>query len=165
MVSNFFQKIVQNSIPIVNGYIDDIQLVSSSSNNQEVEPILGNELHFPAQTNKNATTEENKSEMVVYQQKKKVSEEEMDQFFQNMFFFHKVHVPQDNYNSRIELNQILDKFSEGCSIREPFDGFDLPNLYPEFESRLLHPKGMTSKISATDTSVQFSEFLKQFKEG
>jgi hypothetical protein len=135
---------VQNSIPIVRGYVDDIQLVSSSTNKQEVDPTFENEIHFSTQRNENGTTEENKSEMVVYQQKKKVSEEEVDQFFQNMLFFHKVHVPQDNYHSIFELNQFLDRFSEGCSILEPSDGFDLPNFYPEYESRLLHPKGMTS---------------------
>ncbi|KAM0871951.1 hypothetical protein ACQ4PT_039046 [Festuca glaucescens] len=164
LVSNFFHKMVQNSIPIVKGYVDDIQLVSSSTNKQEVDPTFGNELHFSTQTNKNATTEEIKTEMVVYQQKKKVTEEQMEQFFQNMFFFHQVQVPQDNYNTRREFHQMLDKFSEGCSIGEQSDGFDLPNLYPDYESRLLHPKDMTSTIYSNDTSVQFSEFLKQIKE-
>jgi hypothetical protein len=156
---------VQNCIPIVKGYVDDIQLVSSSTNKQELDPSFGNELHFPAQTNKNAITEEIKSEMVVYQQKKKVSEEEMEQFFQNMLFFHQIQVPQDNYDTRSEFHQILDKFSEGCSLGEQSGGFDLPNLYPDFESSLLYPKDMTSAFNANDTSLQFSEFLKQIKEG
>jgi hypothetical protein len=42
LVSNFFQKMVQNCIPIVKGYVDDIQLVSSSTNKQELDPSFGN---------------------------------------------------------------------------------------------------------------------------
>jgi hypothetical protein len=156
---------VQNSIPIVRGYVDDIQLVSSSSNKQEIDPSFGNEMHFPTQTNKNATTEEIKSEMVVYKQKKKVSEEQMDQFFQSMFLFNHIEVPKDNYNTRMDFQQILDKFSQGCSIGEYSDGFDLPNHYPDYESSLLYPKDMASTIISNDTSVKFSEFLKQIKEG
>jgi hypothetical protein len=156
---------VQNCIPIVKGYVDDIQLVSSSTHKQELEPSFENELHFPAQANKNAIIEESKSEMVVYQQKKKVSEEEMEKFFQNMLFFNQIQVPQDNYDIRSEFHQILHNISERCSLGEQSGGFDLPNLYPEFESSLLYPKGMTSAINVNDTSLQFSEFLKQIKEG
>nr|XP_051217240.1 uncharacterized protein LOC127334748 [Lolium perenne] len=164
LVSNFFKKMVQNCIPIVKGYVDDIQLVSSSTHKQELEPSFENELHFPAQANKNAIIEESKSEMVVYQQKKKVSEEEMEKFFQNMLFFNQIQVPQDNYDIRSEFHQILHNISERCSLGEQSGGFDLPNLYPEFESSLLYPKGMTSAINVNDTSLQFSEFLKQIKE-
>ena len=156
---------VQNSIPIVRGYVDDIQLVSSSTNKQEVDPTFENEMHFSTQRNENATTEENKSEMVVYKQKKEVSEEQMEQFFQDMLFFHQIQVPKDNYNTRRDFHQILYKFSQGCSIGEHFDGFDLPNLYPDYESSLLYPNDMVSTINSNDTPVQFSEYLNQFKEG
>jgi hypothetical protein len=156
---------VQNSIPIVRGYVDDIQLVSSSTNKQEVHPTFENEIHFSTQRNENATTEKNKSEMVVYKQKKEVSEEQMEQFFQDMLFFHQIQVPKDKYNTSRDFHQILYKFSQGCSIGENFDGFDLPNLYPDYESSLLYPKDMVSTINSIDTPVQFSEFLNQFKEG
>ncbi|XP_047056552.1 uncharacterized protein LOC124662802 [Lolium rigidum] len=153
LVSNFFHKMVQNSIPIVRGYVDDIQLVSSSSNKQEIDPTVGNEMQFSTQTKKNATTEEIKSEMVVYKPKKKVSEEQMEQFFQNMFLFHQIEVPKDNYNTSMDFKQILHKFSKGCSIGENSDGFDLPNNYPDYESSLLHPKDMASTIISNDSSV------------
>jgi hypothetical protein len=163
LVFNFFQKVVENSIPIVKGYIDDMLLLTS--NDHEEKAISSHPEIFNLV----------RSDMIVKDEKKKFSAEDIQHFLENMFYFRNIEVPADNFSNDTKFQQILDQFSARCSVGDTTDNFNLPMIDPdnfnlpmidpEFETKLIRQTVEKEPLVQIDQGVQFSDFLKQLKEG
>jgi hypothetical protein len=81
-----------------------------------------------------------------------------------MFYFRDVQLPDDNFTTTDVFQEILLDFSERCSIKQDFDGFNLPMMNPPYEARLITQATESIPIMGTASHIEFSEFLNKVKE-
>jgi hypothetical protein len=172
--SNFFQRIVRNSIPIVKNYIDDMILVSASNQQKTLcdkmtlEPIINSvsdvngEETFKDNEVKTVTTVSSPGDYQIVQEKKKYTEEEYQEFFNNMLYFSDIKTPADEMPTELVFESLLKKFSENCSVSAPFDINDIPIIHYEFPTNLLPP--LTRQQLIVEPRLSITEYVtKQIK--
>jgi 23S rRNA G2445 N2-methylase RlmL len=136
-------------------------MASSSNQQHEVMPQCKKEM-LHTQKSKQQTV---CTDLIVNSQKNtKYSKEEIAIFLENMFYFWDVQLPDDNFTKTDVFQEILLDFSERCSIKQDFDGFNLPMMNPPYEARLITQATESIPIMGTASHIVFSEFLNKVKE-
>jgi hypothetical protein len=136
-------------------------MASSSNQQHEVMPQCKKEM-LHTQISKKQTV---CTDLIVNSKKnKKYSKEEIANFLENMFYFRDVQQPDDYFTTTDAFQEILLDFSERCSLKQDFDGFNLPILNPPYETRLITQSAERIPIMGTASHIEFSEFLNKVKE-
>jgi hypothetical protein len=137
-------------------------MAASSNQQNEVMPQCKKEM-LHTQKSKQQTV---CTDLIINSQKNmKISKEEIANFLENMFYFRDVQQPADNFTTTDVFQEILLDFSERCSLKQDFDGFNLPMLNPPYETRLITQSAERIPIMGTASHIEFSEFLNKVKEG
>jgi hypothetical protein len=139
----------------VKTYIDDLHLISSSTHQDELVPTVKKELVELAPICEDNTM----STLVCRESKKKFSAQEMEHFFENMFLFPQIKVPQDNYSTESLFQQILRNFLERCSVGDVCANFDFPMVSSDFETSLISQEIALKPMVETEEAMEFSDIL------